>query len=44
MPLQFAIDKTIANQARQGSGDVVVDEYIYTSLSEKERQDKIRRK
>jgi len=42
MPLQFAIDKAIANQARQGSGDVVVDEYVYTSLSQKEREDKIR--
>lgn len=42
MPLQFAIDKAIANQARQGSGDVVVDEYIYTSLSQKERDDRIR--
>ncbi|CUS09342.1 unnamed protein product [Tuber aestivum] len=43
MPLQFAIDRAIANRASRGSGDVVVDEYMYTSLSEKEREDKIRR-
>ncbi|PWW78500.1 P-loop containing nucleoside triphosphate hydrolase protein [Tuber magnatum] len=43
MPLQFAIDRAIANQARQGSGDVVIDEYMYTSLSQKGREDKIRR-
>ncbi|KAG0125716.1 hypothetical protein HOY82DRAFT_672957 [Tuber indicum] len=43
MPLQYAIDRAIAGRARQGSGDVVVDEYMYTSLSQKEREDKIRR-
>jgi len=42
MPLKFDIDKVIANQARQISGDVVVDEYIHTS-SQKEL-DKIRRR
>ncbi|RPB01721.1 P-loop containing nucleoside triphosphate hydrolase protein [Choiromyces venosus 120613-1] len=43
MPLQFAIDKAIANRASKGSGDVVVDEYMFTSLSQEEREDRIRR-
>lgn len=43
LPLQFAIDKAIANQARAGSADgVVIDEYMYTDLSQKELEEEIR--
>jgi hypothetical protein len=44
LPLQFAVDKAIANSARPGSGNVTVGEFMYTSKTQKEREELIRRR
>lgn len=39
----FAVDKAIANKTRAGSANgVVVEEYMYTDKTQKQRDDEIR--
>lgn len=43
LPVIFAVDKAIANKTRAGSADgVVIEEYMYTDRTQKERDDQIR--
>ncbi|KAL7275518.1 hypothetical protein RUND412_001543 [Rhizina undulata] len=42
IPLQYAIDSAIANMEKQGSGGAQVNEFMYTSESEKQREEDIR--
>lgn len=44
LPLQFAVDTAIAQLENPGTAQPAVQEYMFTSESQKERDDDIRRK